>query len=118
MAVTSIQPNRSIMATKEEKKKVMKKLASKGVKAGSKPLSGRAQYLKYGDFDPSDVHEGSTTYGGTTYTDSPLTNRNSFATSVTRSGDGKKAFILQGKLYKFTNPDRTSGSATHAEVTK
>jgi hypothetical protein len=94
---------------KKSKQSQLKSLASKGHGIN------RSKHLKYGDFTESDVHEGPTSYRGASLPDSPMTNRNTFALHVARSGGGKKAFILQGKLYKFSNQDRSGMSSTHSE---
>jgi len=98
------------MATdKKSKKAQLKSLASKGHGIN------RSKHLKYGDFMESDVHTGPTSYRGASLPDSPMSNKNTFALHVARSGGGKKAFILQGKLYKFTNQDRSGMSTAHSE---
>jgi len=59
-------------------------------------------YSKYGDIDPSIVHEGDATYRGVTLTDHPSTVRSRYSVNVKR-GHGKTVFRLQGKLYQITN---------------
>ncbi len=100
------------MATdKKSKQSQLKSLASKG------HGTNRSKHMKYGDFAESDVHEGPTSYRGQSLPDTSKTNKNTFAMHIARSGGGKKAFILQGKLYKFTNQDRSSRSVLHSEQT-
>ena len=97
-----------------------KKTSSAGSKLRNIAKSGMigphpnfGNYTKFGDFNPSEVHEGDATYRGTTTSDAPGTNRNTYATSVQRGYPGKKAFIFQGKLYKFT--DLAGARSTHSE---
>ena len=68
-------------------------------KQGSRPMG---EYSKYGDINPSDVHEGDATYRGVTLTDHPSTVRSRYSVNVKR-GHGKTVFRLQGKLYQITN---------------
>jgi len=65
------------------------------------------QYLDYADYNPKDVHEGSATYGRSTYTDSPSTMKSQYSMAV-RRGHGKTAFKFQGKLYRITNAKGTA----------
>jgi len=100
------------MATdKKSKQAQLKSIVSKGHGIN------RSKHLKYGDLKESDVHEGPATYRGSTVPDSSMTSKAIFARYVTRSNSGKKAFILDGTLYKFTNQDRSSMSDAHSEVT-
>jgi hypothetical protein len=89
----------------------LRNIAKSGM-VGPHPNFG--QYTKFGDFDSSEVHEGDATYRGNTMSDAPLSNRNTYATYIQRGYPGKKAFIFQGKLYKFT--DLVGGRSTHSEA--
>ena len=72
--------------------------------AGSRPMG---QYTKYGDYNPSEVHEGSARYGRNTYTDSSSTVKSQYSVAV-RRGEGKGVFRFQGKLYRITNSKGTA----------
>jgi len=72
--------------------------------AGSRPMG---EYAKYGDYDPSEVHEGSARYGRSIYTDSPNTVKSQFSVAV-RRGHGKTVFRFQKKLYRITNVKGTA----------
>jgi hypothetical protein len=66
-------------------------------------------YMKYGDYNKKDVHEGTASYGGNNYTDSPMTNRHQFAVAVKR-GHRKNAFIFQNNLYQINDAGGTDYS--------
>lgn len=100
------------MAKKDDKKKVIKKLAAKGSKSGRGNVRNMAKYLKFGDLSPSAIHTGNTTYRGMTLFDSPSTNRLMFGGGVYAEG-GYKGFQFQNKVYRFTSPD---SSSAHKEV--
>lgn len=98
-------------STGESKQRSVRNIAKAGF-VGPHP---RGQYMRYGDYNPSEVHEGTATYRGSTLPDSSVTNRNMFARYV-RRGDGgsnRKGFILNGKLYKFTG---SASSDAHVPV--
>ena len=64
----------------------LRNMAKSGGRAGS-------GYMKYGDIDPNDVHEGGATYRGTTIPDTgPIYH---FSINVFR-GHGKEYFIWKG----------------------
>ena len=91
------------MAKSKEKKSrqgKLKSLAKSGFQSPTGNVHGK--YMKYGDLNPSDVHEGDVTYRGITYQDRPSTSRNVYSMNVKR-GHGKGYFRFQGKLYKHTN---------------
>ena len=96
-----------MVKAKKERKSYLNKIAKSGVVG----TGSRSQYLKYSDINPSDVHEGTVTYRGEDFTDSPSTNRNAYALNVHREA-GKSYFRFQGKLYQITNETGTA----HAEV--
>ena len=83
---------------KKDRKSYLNKIARGGAGAGS-----RSQYLKYKDLSPSDVHEGSASYRGSTTTDAPGTNLNTHTVNVYRGGAGKNYYRYQGKLYQVTH---------------
>ena len=66
-------------------------------------------YVKYGDVNPSGVHEGSATYGGSTFEDKIGTDRAAYARAVKR-GYSKDNFVFQGKLYQIDNAGGTAHS--------
>jgi len=69
--------------------------------------TGSQQYSKYGDYDPSDVHEGNATLGAYTFKDAPATAIASYGRAV-KVGHGKSFFRFQGKLYRTTNTSGTT----------
>ena len=89
---------------KKSKKSYLKGIASKG----ARPIG---TYHKYGDYSPHEVHKGTTSYRGRSYTDVPGTDRTLFARGVDASGKSK--FIFQNRLYKVTGP-----AGAHEEVRK
>ena len=85
---------------KKSRKGKLKSLAKSGFQSPTGNVHGK--YMKYGDLNPSDVHEGPITYRGITYQDKPSTNRTVFSMNVKR-GAGKSAFKFGGKLYRHLN---------------
>jgi len=79
----------------EGKAKAVRSIAQKGF-VGPHP---GAKYIKYGDLNPSDVHEGTATYRGIGAPDSENTSVDTYANMVKR-GHGKRHFLFQGELYK------------------
>ncbi len=59
-------------------------------------------YVKYGDYNKNDVHEGTASYRGTDYPDSKDTSLNSYSVAVKR-GHSKNAFIFQKNLYQIND---------------
>tara|TARA_R100000655_G_scaffold1014_1_gene4026 strand:+ start:3707 stop:4015 length:309 start_codon:yes stop_codon:yes gene_type:complete len=97
------------MAKSKEKKSrqgKLKSLAKSGFQSPTGNVHGK--YMKYGDLNPADVHEGPATYRGATSIDDSSTSRTDFSTRVKR-GHSKSYFRFQGKLYQITN---TSGTAS------
>ena len=104
---------------KEEKKGRGRKSYLKNLsKQGAMP---RALYLKYKDFDPSDVHDSPTiTYatprGDVTMTRSSKTPQSWASELVNREGKSVgNAFIHNGNLYKIV-PGPRAGSVSAEEV--
>ena len=91
---------------KKKKQQKLKSISRKSgldsMKSGDNQIPAQGKYMRYGDFKPSDVHEGNVTYRGITYKDRPSTNRNVYSMNVKR-GHNKSYFRFQGKLYKHTN---------------
>ena len=76
-------------------------------KMGGKATRNQAEYLKFKDFSPHEVHEGDITHFGSTLSDAPMTNRAAYANRVhIAKGGSAKAFRFQGKLYRFNTPTK------------
>jgi len=103
------------MKKKDRLKGIAKQRFQSSVEGGGERMGYSNTYSKYGDYNPSDIHEGTATYRGSTLPDSSITNRNMFARYVRRGGGGsnRKGFILDGKLYKFTG---SASSDAHSSV--
>lgn len=86
----------------------LKTIAQKGGKA----TRNQAEYLKFKDLNPHEVHRGNTTYRGMTVLDSPTTNRLLYAYAVRQNNPNARGFRLQRKTYKYTSP---TGNA-HTEL--
>ena len=91
----------------EEEKE--KKLRSILKAVGGKPnaMQSQAQYMKYKDLNPSEVHEGTASYGGSDYSEALGSTVGQYSVAVKR-GESKTNFIFGGQLYQIDNP---SGSA-------
>ena len=87
-------------------KKKLKNVVNKTAKHGF--ISPMAQYLRYGDYDKSEVGEGEVIDRdtGSRYRDSHRTNIQNYAQASLSSG--KSAFRFQGKLYSV-KPSRFRG---------
>ena len=83
-------------------KKKLKNITNKTAKHGF--ISPMAQYLKYGDWDKSEVASGDLVHRGRTYSEASGTSQGTYG--ATAFGQGYKAFRYGGKLWK---PNPTPG---------
>ena len=70
-------------------------------------------YIKYKDLSPSDVHEGTASYGGSDYSDKLGSTVGQYSVAVKR-GHSKSNFIFGGDLYKVNN----SSGSSYSKVSK
>ena len=70
-------------------------------------------YIRYKDLSPSDVHEGTASYGGSDYSDKLGSTVGQYSVAVKR-GHSKTNFIFGGDLYKINN----SSGSSYSKVAK